>query len=59
MAKSISWRTVSTYSHKRATSPSRDTAGDKWQVDRFPTAKTKSVKVSYGDLKVVKRYGKK
>ena len=59
MAKSISWRTASTYGHIRVSSASRDAAVDKWQVDRFPAAQTKSVKVSYGDLKVVKRYGKK
>ena len=58
MARSTSWKMVTTYGHNRAASAVKD-AVDKWHVDRFPTAQTKSVKVSYGDLKVVKRYGKK
>lgn len=49
---------VTTYGHKRAAIANNNFV-DKWHVDRFPTAQTKSVKVSYGDLKVVKRYGKK
>lgn len=58
MARNTSWKMVTTYGHNRAATANNNSV-DKWHVDRFPTAQTKSVKVSYGDLKVVKRYVKK
>lgn len=58
MAKSISWKTASTYGHAKSVVVNKDVA-DKWHVDRFPSVQTRTAKVAYGDLKVTKRYGKK
>lgn len=57
MSKVTSWRASSTYggSHAKVA----DNKGeDKWHVDRFPVQETRSVRVSYGTVKVVKRHGK-
>lgn len=57
MGKVTSWRASSTYGGNHA--KVADIRGcDKWHVDRFPVQETKSARVSYGTVKVVKRHGK-
>ena len=56
MTDKKSWNSVEVYVKKQTVTKTSD---DMWYVDRFPAIQTKSVKVSYGELKVVRRYGKK
>ena len=59
MSKMTSWQTSSTYARKATNARTADSlASDKWHVDTYPLSQTRSVKVSYGELKVVKWYGK-
>jgi hypothetical protein len=58
MTDKKSWNSVEIYV-KKQTSVHIKASDDVWHVDRFPAIQTKSVKISYGELKVVKRYGKK
>lgn len=58
MTDKKSWNSVEIYV-KKQTSVVTKTSDDMWHVDRFPAIQTKSIKISYGELKVVKRYGKK
>lgn len=58
MSNETSWRNSSTYGG-REVKVARGREENKWHVDRFPVQETRSAKVSYGTVKVVKRYGKK
>lgn len=58
MTEKESWTSVEIYV-KKQTSVVTKVSNDMWHVDRFPAIQTKGVKISYGELKVAKRYGKK
>lgn len=52
-----SWKVAATY--KRAAHVETRKADDQWRVDRCPPVGTRTAKVSYGEIKVVVRHGKK
>lgn len=52
-----SWKVAATY--KRATHVETRKTEDHWRVDRMPPVGTRTAKVSYGEIKVVVRHGKK
>ena len=53
----MSWKEAATY--KRAVHVETGKADDRWRVDRMPPVGTRTAKVSYGEIKVVVRHGKK
>jgi len=57
MTKVISWKMSEPKTHAKDVAVCKS-AEYKWRVERFPTVETKSVRASYGDVKVVKRNGK-
>ena len=52
-----SWSSVTT--HAKAVKAVVKHSEDKWNVDQCPPVGTRSVKIAYGEIKVVSRHGKK
>ena len=52
-----SWGTVTV--HAKAAKVAVKKTDDKWKVDRCPPVGTRTVKIAYGEIKVVSRHGKK
>lgn len=52
-----SWKVAAIY--KRSSHIETKKTVDQWHVDRCPPVGTRTAKVSYGEIKVVVRHGKK